>query len=227
VTSLAPTVSLLISALLPWLSHAGSEQQHTTDPRPPSPTGGRPPPFAHHAPPPPPSRVSTPSVVASDPAEDSDLASESSAELSDPDDEDEEASPPVSPPRVPSPQPRGKPGKTSSVPPPSIIGRIDWLHLDDQDVIDLSSNTLFAKDFQIGPDFIVIPMGAYVSVSADRPDTLLFFQPERTCLLSLSFPVSIRSLMPRPDRTSPQPLWLAGKTLSLPRPLPSQVGYNE
>jgi len=50
VTSLAPTVSLLISALLPWLSSAGSAQQHTTDPfshPDPQPSSGASPPLSH------------------------------------------------------------------------------------------------------------------------------------------------------------------------------------
>jgi hypothetical protein len=163
VVTLAPTVSLLISSLLPWLSPtAGSEQQHTTDP------------FAHPSP-----RLSASSSDAS--------PSPSPSVHVDSDVDDEEFQTDAGENGLPvEDQSYGSDDvpHVHQVSPdfPTFSQHSDSKHLDPGGTY---THFISHLGFEFGPDWILVPPGCTLDVEIKRPWCFDAFDPDENHIFSI------------------------------------------
>lgn len=165
-TSLAPTVSLLISALLPWLSSAGSAQQHTTDP------------FSHPDPQPPPA-TPAPSTAVPSPVP----GVHPAAADSDDDDFDTDAGDNG----LPDEDQHYGSGSvphvhrvSSEFPLSSPHGRFK-----SKDPGGTYTHFISHMGFEFGPDWIVVPSGCTLDIEIKRPWCFDAFDSSDTHLFSI------------------------------------------
>jgi len=97
--------------------------------------------------------------------------------------------------------------------------------------ISFIHRTLLVFDFEIGPDFIVIPEDGILVADPSSPTLLQFFEDDWTLLFTLNLHVPVPPHLPPPNRqdslaNKPVAVWSAGQTLSLPIQFPEAV-YDE